>query len=386
MQNNENIHIFECPDCKIQVTVALAPSYVGQVKLTCCRCKRAMQKVQTPVTPIENITPVTAQNFSTSGLSATTDNLRILDARKESALPPTSPSAVSDGLQELFGITEDKTPKKVSHYTILKRIGKGGMGEIFLAEDDNSHAQVAIKLLSSEMQKNETAKKRFLQEAKVHSLLEHDNIVRIYEVGYCINSQRLYLAMEYVDGGNLENVLEQKKVLSPRDSIRIGIAIGHALEYAFSRKIIHRDLKPANILIDHKSRRIKLGDFGLGKLLEGEGGLTGAHVMMGTVYYMPPEQIENASHADNRADIYALGATLYHMITGRPPYSEIKGNHAVVNAKIKRDPIPIQEYIKTVSPTLAHLIHKALSRDKAQRYSTPTEMVQDLKKALQEQK
>ena len=276
---------------------------------------------------------------------------------------------------------QDSTPSpaQVGNYRLLKKLGQGAMGEIYLGQHLEQPLQVALKLLASKLQKDERAVQRFLQEAKVHSRLNHPNIVRIFEGGYCHHSKRMYLAMEYVDGENLEKILLQRQKLLPRHAIKVALAVAQALEHALSLQIIHRDLKPGNILLDRKNRRVKLADLGLGKMSQGEG-LTRTGAMMGTPFYMSPEQIRDAKNADHRADIYSLGATLYHMLTGRPPYSEQRGMMAIIRAKIYQDPIPISEYLPEINNDLAALVQKSMARDLEARFASPTEMIAALEK------
>lgn len=380
MSNYENFYTFECLGCKASIGITLAGNYSGSIKVYCYQCSRTMTKSQTPSESVSKATPEIGQNENavTDNMVATSNNIK---------LPTTANNAENKGTS--VPIKSESSPSqetltRVSNYKILQLIGRGAMGVIYLAESLDTKQTVALKLLSSDsQQKNNIAVQRFLQEAKVQRLLNHPNIVRIYDVGFCTTTNRLYLAMEYVDGGSLEKILERGP-LSPRDSIKIAIAIGHALEHALQQNIVHRDLKPANILIDRKSRKIKVGDLGLGKIRD-EKGITYTGEVMGTLYYMPPEQIKDSKSVDHRADIYALGATLYHMLAGRAPYSENKATLAIIRAKTTREPMPIEEYVQNLCPSLLKVIQKSMERDVAKRYSTPTEMIQDLQQALQDQ-
>lgn len=282
--------------------------------------------------------------------------------------------------------------KEVGEYRLVNLIGSGAMGEIHLAEYRGKNTEgkqipkfVAIKLLSPKIQADDTARQRFIQEAKVHNQLckesPHPNIVQIYDIGYCPKSGRLYLVMEFIEGESLEKWLAARGPLSERHALQIAIGVGHALEHAFKQHIIHRDLKPANILIDKKSRKVKVTDFGLGKILE-EKGVTLSGEFMGTPYYMPPEQIHNPKDVDYRADIYALGGTLYHMLCGSPPYSEFKRTLDILKAKMSHEPISLKEYLPDIPDAVVSLVEKAMARDKNARFETAAKMVDGMQKIL----
>ena len=277
---------------------------------------------------------------------------------------------------------QESPPRQVGNYRLIKSLGQGAMGRIYLGQHIEKSFQVAVKLLAAELQQNDQAMLRFIQEAKVHSRLVHPNIVRILEGGYCSHSNRMYLIMEYIDGDNLENILvARRQPILPKHAVKIALAVARALEHALSMRIIHRDLKPGNILIDRRTRLVKLADLGLGKILE-EKGVTLTGAMMGTPFYMPPEQIRDAKNVDHRADIYALGATLYHMLAGRPPYSEQRGTLAIVRAKIYRDPIPLIEYRPELNVELAALVEKAMAREPDARFASPAEIISALENLL----
>lgn len=382
MQKQGRNHILICPGCQIQITVSFSADFkcTGQMNLLCTKCKKSLTNINT--TKI-NRTSVPKQP---AGFPNTTQaNINAFRPNVTAQAFKTETSARINVEAELT--VEDNLPApKVGDYNLIKRIGKGAMGEIVLGEHSETKNKVAIKLLSEEHQKSEQARERFLQEAKVHSRLSrlvHANIVRIYDVGYCTTAGMLYLVMEYVDGESLEKILISKGSIAPRHSLKIAIAVAHALEHALEQHIIHRDLKPANIMIDRNTRRVKLADLGLGKIaLAEEKGVTLSGQMMGTLYYMPPEQIKDAKTVDHKADIYALGGTLYHMLTGRPPYSEVKGALQILRAKMTRDPIPVDEYVDNISDTIIGIVDKAMARNTNNRYETPTEMVLDMEKAL----
>lgn len=317
---------------------------------------------------------------ATENVSFTQDNIVATAVKTTSTNSDFSVKEMATSPGNIFPEKKEKI-SKVSNYSIIKEIGRGAMGVIYLAEHIETQKKAAIKLLTQDMQSNEKATQRFLQEAKVHSKLEHPNIVHIYEVGYYTGAG-LYMAMEYVEGYSLEKILQSKGALSIKDALKISIAIAYALECALLQHIIHRDLKPGNILIDTVSRKVKVADFGLGKILQEEG-VTVAQEFLGTPYYMPPEQIKDAKQVDQRADIYALGATLYHMIAGRPPYSEKKATFAVIRAKTQESPIPLEKYVPNIPANVVTLVEKAMAKEAELRYANPTLFLNDMQKVLE---
>ena len=383
MEIKEITRIIECPGCKWQLTVGITSDFNGRIRLYCNRCKQlflnwTLNKTASgqATLPMANSVPTVSPNSGQEVFATTSPYIpSVGPGRSETSYK----ISVPENNEGPGGEAEE--PEKVGEYKLLKVIGQGAMGVIYLGEHFEKPGKVAIKLLTQELQKDNQAVERFLQEARVHSRLVHPNIVRIYDVGYCGGTGRLYLVMEFVDGESLEKILGNRGAIPERHAIKIAMAVAHALEHALEQHIIHRDLKPANIMIDRRTRKIKVADLGLGKITE-EKGATISGQMMGTPYYMPPEQIRNAKEVDHRADIYALGATLYHMLTGRPPYSEYKGTLAIVRAKIYREPIPMTEYVSTLSEGAIKIVEKAMMRNVNERYNTPAQMIQEMEQIL----
>lgn len=288
-------------------------------------------------------------------------------------------ATTAGGSSQAGPVTDEKTElKQVGDYFIQKRIGHGAMGEIYLGQHCQKSTLAAVKLLPQKA--DDIAVQRFRQEAQVHSRLIHPNIVRIFEAGFCSITNRLYLAMEYIKGESLEKILARRGALAQKQSLQIAIAVAHALEHALEQQIIHRDLKPANILINRQEGNIKVVDLGLGKILQKgiKRGVTLGGELMGTSHYMPPEQIHNAREVDHRADIYALGATLYHMLAGVPPYGEHKGPFNILKAKTNCDPIALQQFHPNIRAELAAIVRKAMSRNIKARYANPKLMRKDM--------
>lgn len=263
-------------------------------------------------------------------------------------------------------------PKTLGKYQVLGTIGRGGMGEVFKAYQPDLHRHVAIKTLLSGEQATEEFLQRFQREARMAAKLSHPNIVPIYDIG--AEGRLHYIVMEYVEGRSLKQLLEEKK-LDPDKSLKIAFTVARALQFAHEHKIVHRDVKPANIIID-KQGRVKILDFGLARSLDGKG-LTASSVMVGTPYYMSPEQAFGApEELDHRTDLYSLGAVLYEMLTGRPPFEG--GTVLSILRKIEdEDPLP-----PGVSPRVDGVVMKALAKDRDRRYQTAADLAEAIRSCL----
>ena len=207
---------------------------------------------------------------------------------------------------------------KVAGYEIIRRLGAGGMGEVWLANQTAMGRKVALKILSPALTSDQDFVNRFLKEIQTAAKLEHTNIVTAFDAG--VDGKIYYLAMSYVDGVLLDDLLTTDKRIPEKEALRIIRSIAEALCYAWIKfQMLHRDIKPANIMLD-SDRTAKLMDMGISKSLSEEKGITMAGIVVGTPYYMSPEQTRGDSDMDCRADIYSLGATLYHLVTGEVPY------------------------------------------------------------------
>jgi serine/threonine-protein kinase len=267
-------------------------------------------------------------------------------------------------------------PRSLGEFRILRRLGEGGMGSVYLGYHEELGQQVAIKVLSEHMTGNQVLVDRFYREAKSGALLNHPNIVRTMIVGQDEATGKHYLVLEFVDGPSAHALLDQHSRLSVADAVHVALDVARALEHAHSRNIIHRDIKPDNILIT-RSGVSKLADLGLAKRTDETSHLTVARQGFGTTYYMPYEQAINAKKADHRSDIYALGATLYHLITGQVPFTG--ENHLEVVEKKERGVFePASRLCPDVPPELDMILAKMLARDPRDRYQTASELLVDL--------
>ncbi len=261
----------------------------------------------------------------------------------------------------------------VSHYKIIEKIGAGGMGEVFLAEDTKLNRQVALKFLPGHLVPNEDAKARFTREAQAAASLKHPNIVTVYEVSE--HNGRPFFAMECCEGKPLRDVIKEDK-LSLGKIIDLVTQICEGLQEAHAAGIVHRDIKPSNIILD-RSGRPKLADFGLAAV-HGSDKLTKTGSTLGTIGYMSPEQIR-VEEADKRSDLFSIGVVLYEMVTGRLPF---KGDTeaSTLNSVLNDIPEPLSRYKSGVSGELQRVVSKLLEKDPELRYQTAAGIVSDLKR------
>ncbi len=281
-------------------------------------------------------------------------------------------------------------PEKVSHYRILEKLGAGGMGEVYLAEDMKLGRKIAIKILSEEFTTNRDRLHRFEQEASAASNLNHPNILTIHEMG--VDDGRHYIATEYIDGVTLRRKMAASQLETP-EILDIAVQVASALEEAHAAGIVHRDIKPDNIMV-RRNGYVKVLDFGLAKLTEsidrspsdGEAQTrvlvhTDAGVVMGTSHYMSPEQARGKP-VDARSDIWSLGVVIYEMIAGRTPF-EGETSTDVIVAITQKEPPPLARFAPNVPAELDWIVMKALRKDRDERYQTIKELITDLRRLRQ---
>jgi serine/threonine protein kinase len=259
----------------------------------------------------------------------------------------------------------------ISHYKIIEKLGEGGMGVVYKAQDTKLDRFVALKFLPAHATVNTETKARFTQEAKAAAALNHPNICTIHGVDEVDGN--LFIVMEYIDGGTLREKLPYAKV---EDAVSIAIQIGEALHEAHSKGIVHRDVKADNIMLTSKGQ-IKVMDFGLAKL-KGSLKLTRTSSTVGTLAYMAPEQIQGGE-VDQRSDIFSFGVLFFEMLTGKFPF---RGEHeaALLYSIVNEEPESITKYIPDASAGLQNIFEKALEKDPSVRYHSADEMVVDLRR------
>lgn len=287
---------------------------------------------------------------------------------------------------------------KLGRYEIRSKIGEGGMGEVYLAQDTTElERTVAIKVLPAEVAADPKRMQRFVQEARTVSALNHPNILTIHEFGQ--EGATRFIATEHVDGVTLRQYLTpSQRGSSPvnahrpklHDVLEIAAQIAAALDAAHEAKVVHRDIKPENIMVRRRDAIVKVLDFGLAKtteksasgLLDSEAGTrvmnTEPGVVMGTVSYMSPEQSAGSAQIDQRTDIWSLGVVLYEMIAARVPF-EGKDIHRQIIAIQETDPPPLARYAEGVPDRLEEIVAKALAKDPNQRYQTAKDLMIDLR-------
>ncbi len=267
--------------------------------------------------------------------------------------------------------------KLISHYKIIEKLGEGGMGVLYLANDVNINRKAVLKFLPADVTNDPDINNRFKREAQAAGSLSHPNIVTIYDVG--VHEGRSFIAMEYIEGKTLRELINSDE-LTIEKITGITIQICEGLNEAHSKGIIHRDIKPENIIIDEKGK-VKILDFGLAKV-KGKTQLTKDGSTLGTVKYMSPEQIRN-ERVDKRTDIWSVGVMLYEMITGRYPF---KGEYeaSLFYSIINDQPEPIARYKSGISEGFQRIIDKALDKDAETRYKHIDELLADLKREKRE--
>ena len=267
----------------------------------------------------------------------------------------------------------------IPNYKILKEIGAGGMGTVYLAEHTLIKRKVAIKSLKQDLIKNDQLRERFKKEATALAQLEHPNIVRLNE--YIEQQDGVFLIMEYVDGLPLdEHINNVSGPINEEQLIPLFLQILDAFEYAHKNKIVHRDIKPSNIIIT-KDGKIKVLDFGIAKIMDETNSMTKTGTQMGSVLYMSPEQVRGEK-VNHLSDIYSLGVTLFQMATGEAPYDPTSNEYEVFQ-KIDKEPLPKASSIYPgISKKLEEIIEKATNKDGSKRFQSCSEF----KKVLSQKK
>ena len=261
----------------------------------------------------------------------------------------------------------------ISHYKVLEKIGEGGMGIVYQAQDTMLDRTVALKFLPQYLASDSHEKERFFHEAKAASALNHPNITTIYEIAEF--EGQVYIAMEYVEGKTLKHLLEAETV-SIKKALDIAIQVCDGLSSAREKGIIHRDIKSDNLMLTSKGQ-VKIMDFGLAKL-KGATKLTKAGTTLGTAAYMSPEQA-SGEEVDHRTDIFSFGVVLYELLTSKLPFG---GEHqsAIIYSILNEEPQPVARYNNKVSPKLQEIVEKALAKDREERYQHIEDLQADLRR------
>lgn len=280
--------------------------------------------------------------------------------------------------------TASPVPERIGPYRILSELGQGGMGRVFLAEQQDPQRQVALKVLSST---GPDLERRFRRESQVLAALEHPNIARLYDAGVAtVGAVNVpYLAMAYVDGPTLTDYAEQQS-LDPRRRMALIGKIARAVHFAHTRGVIHRDLKPANILVDARGEP-RILDFGVARVVTEDSAtrVTHAGEIIGTVPYMSWEQlVGDTSQADPRSDVYSLGVIAYELLAGHLPYEGLESGTLVTALELlsRATPRRVSASQPAARGDLETLVHKAIARDVDQRYQSAAELADDIDRLL----
>lgn len=268
-----------------------------------------------------------------------------------------------------------------SEYEVVRELGRGGMGLVYLVRDRRMDRLEGLKLVKTDRLQRPGAVERFEREMRAAARLNHQNIVKAY------SSPRLdgllALAMEYVDGVDLQKAVKTFGPLPVANACYYVHQAALGLQHAHERHMVHRDIKPNNLILTRQGRKqvIKILDFGLAKATSEhslDGGLTGTGQILGTPHYMAPEQILNASSADIRADIYSLGCTLYFLLSGKPPFKSKSSVYDVLEAQLQEEPLPLNRLRPEAPADLAATLGKMLAKSSAERYQEPREVAEAL--------
>ncbi|HEX8200061.1 MAG TPA: serine/threonine-protein kinase, partial [Isosphaeraceae bacterium] len=282
-------------------------------------------------------------------MSSPTDRTGITRASSSGEPAPGAPGRTGSGLQ-------------IPGYETLGRIGQGAMGVVYKARQKSVDRVVAIKVLRDDAARDREYIERFRREARVAAKLSHANIVAVIDAGEA--DGRHYFVMEYVEGTTVQDELDQGKVYDEKAALGIVLAVARALKHAHKRGLIHRDIKPANVILTQDGN-IKLADLGLARMAaEAQGTAAEAGLAAGTPYYMSPEQARGQADVDIRSDLYSLGATFYHMVTGRVPYSgatpqEVMRQHVSKKAQL----VPPDHINAGLSSGVGEVVETMMAKD-----------------------
>ncbi|MCR9197422.1 MAG: serine/threonine protein kinase [Planctomycetaceae bacterium] len=310
---------------------------------------------------------------STTVQSATDDDVEV-EVRSQPAL---SAQEIRDRLFRRSGSDSlSERGLRLGHFLVREQVGSGGMGAVFLADDLELSRQVALKVLNPVTSADPALVARFRNEARACAQLNHDNIARVYYSGQ--ESGVHFIAYEYAAGQNIRQLITANGRLPEDDTLNYAIQATLALSHIDAAGVVHRDIKPSNIILT-ETGRIKVVDLGLARRdsQDSFGDLTVAGTMLGTFDYVAPEQARDPREADIRSDLYSLGCTVYHMLTGQPPYPEGTGMQKLLDHQGKSPPDP-RSVALDISPEFSAIVQKMMNTDPALRYQDPGQLLVDL--------
>lgn len=291
--------------------------------------------------------------------------------------PQAANSSKEEGKSGESKPAEKKKEVQLGDFKLMKKLGQGGMGEVFLANQVSLDRNVALKILSKEMAKKPGFVERFVREARAMAKIDHPNAVKVYaadtDKGYN------YVAIEFIDGQSMQDWMDDKGKLEVGDAVHVIMCCADALAHAHELNIVHRDIKPDNILVTKKGA-VKVADFGLAKALDDEDmSMTQSGTGLGTPLYMPPEQARDAKNVDLRTDIYALGVTFYYFLSGKLPF-EGETVIKLIMSKEKGQYPSVRKHNPAVPEKLELIVDKMIQKDKNHRYANCSDLMADLDK------
>jgi serine/threonine-protein kinase len=276
-------------------------------------------------------------------------------------------------------MNSDYSGKTIGGCSLIRQIGQGGGGLIFLAGHPEFGDQVVLKVLEKGTVSDEQTRLRFEREIRMSVELAHQNIVQVFQASS--DEAYYYLIMEFVDGSDVEKLIETRGVFDYRTAANIVLQVAGALDFAHRKQIIHRDIKPSNILLDREGNA-KLCDFGLAKDLKQDSGLTSAGMVLGTPNFMSPEQWFGAKDLTSQSDLFSLGATFFYMITGSKPF-EGEDASTIMSNSLFGEPPPVRRFVKNVPAPISGVIRTMMARDLEERYAKASDVCMDLRNALE---
>lgn len=286
--------------------------------------------------------------------------------------------ATEQGKPQVKAKPEPLSSDSIANYELLAELGRGGMGVVYKARDQRLGRLVALKVILAGSHAGTAARQRFQIEVEAAAQLQHPNIVQVYEVGQ--DGERPFMALEYCPGGSLEDRIRDQQQ-PPREAAQLVATLAEALHHAHQAGIVHRDVKPANVLLAANDIP-KLADFGLAKRMNETDGLTQTGAIVGSLGYMAPEQAAGRTReATPSTDIYSVGALLYKLLTGRPPFQG-ENQLETINSIVARDPVSIHVLQRRVPQDLVTICHKCLEKNPARRYDSAAALADDLRRYL----
>jgi serine/threonine protein kinase len=283
--------------------------------------------------------------------------------------------------QRLKGELANITAQQIPGYKLLDKLGEGSTGTVFKARQLSMDRLVAIKVLFPKLAANREFLERFQREAHLAAKFSSNNVIQAIDVGQAGGYN--YFVMEYVEGVTIKDELSKGKIYEEKEAVDIVLQIAQALQHAHRRNLIHRDIKPANIVITREGVA-KLADLGMARATGDQPGVKEEKGIAGTPYYMAPEQIRGKKDVDSRVDIYALGATLFHMVTGRPPFP-YPTTKEVLRAHLEEELTPPDHLNTKLSSGLGEVVEFMMAKSRKKRYPSPDELIVDLECLLHDE-